>query len=69
MILAALACPVFNSCADFGTDIEGLKGDLEDLENRVVALEQRLNTDLAALQTLLEGKINAVAGDLAELEG
>ena len=69
MILAALACPVFNSCADFGTDIEGLKGELADLEDRVAALEQKLNTDLAALQTLLEGKINAVAGDLAELEG
>ena len=69
MILAALACPVFNSCADFGTDIEGLKGELADLEDRVAALEQKLNSDLAALQTLLEGKINAVAGDLAELEG
>ena len=69
MILAALACPVFNSCADFGADIEGIKGELADLEDRVVALEQKLNNDLAALQTLLEGKINALAGDLSDLQG
>ncbi|MBO5074055.1 MAG: hypothetical protein J6C35_01930 [Bacteroidales bacterium] len=69
MILAALACPVFNSCADFGTDIEGLKGDLEDLENRVVALEQRLNTDLAALQTLLQGQIDAINGEIDGING
>lgn len=69
MILAALACPVFNSCADFGTDIEGLKGDLEDLENRVVALEQRLNTDLAALQALLQGQIDAINGEIDGING
>lgn len=62
MILAALACPVFNSCADFSTDIENLKGDIENLEDRVAALETRLNDEISALKTLLEGKINALEG-------
>lgn len=69
MILAALACPVFTSCADFSTDLEDVRQDLSDLEDRVEALEAKLNTDLAALQTLLESQIAAVAGDLTELEG
>ncbi|MBQ9075732.1 MAG: hypothetical protein IJY32_07205, partial [Mogibacterium sp.] len=69
MILAALACPVFTSCADLSTDLEEVRKDLSDLEQRVTDLEEKLNTDLAALQTLLEGKIAAVAGDLTELEG
>lgn len=69
MILAALACPIFNSCADFGTDIEDLKGELADLENRVEALEQKLNTDLAALQSLLQGQIDAINGDIDGING
>ncbi|MBQ2873731.1 MAG: hypothetical protein IJE85_00375, partial [Bacteroidales bacterium] len=69
MILAALACPVFNSCADFSTDIEDLKGELADLEGRVEALEQKLNTDLAALQSLLQGQIDAINGEIDGING
>lgn len=69
VILAALACPVFNSCADFGAELEDMKGDIADLENRVTALEERLNTDLTALQALLEGKIEALDGRVDGIEG
>ena len=69
VILAALACPVFNSCADFGAELEDMKGDIADLENRVTALEEKLNTDLTALQALLEGKIEALDGRVDGIEG
>ncbi len=72
MIVAALACPVFTSCYDDSMlveRIEGVEGDVEDLKTRVQALEERLNTELAALQTLLENKIKALQDDVDGLEG
>ena len=70
MILAALACPVFTSCYDdsaLNDRIDGIEEELGSLEERVAALEKRLNDDLAALQTLLESKIAALQGEVDAL--
>ena len=72
MIVAALACPVFTSCYDdtmLVERIEGVEGDVEDLKTRVQALEEKLNSELAALQALLENKIKALQDDVDGLEG
>ena len=70
MILTALACPVFTSCyndAALWDEIEGIHGDVESLEQKLAALEAKLNTDLQALQTLLESQISKLEGKVDAL--
>lgn len=70
MILAALACPVFTSCYDdsaLNDRIDGIEEELGSLEERVAALEKRLNEEVAALQTLIESKIAALKGEMDAL--
>ena len=70
MIVAALACPVFTSCYDDSMlveRIEGVEGEVEDLKTRVQALEEKLNDELSALQTLLESKIKSLQEDVDAL--
>lgn len=70
MVLTALACPVFTSCyndAALWDEIEGIHGDVATLEQKLAALEAKLNTDLQALQTLLEGQIKKLEGKVDAL--
>ena len=68
MILAVLACPVFTSCNDELVErVDKIEGDIADLDQRLTDLETRLNSELQALQTLLEGKIAALQGQVDEL--
>lgn len=70
MILAALACPVFTSCYDdsaLNSRLDEVENDIADLDQRLKDLETRLNGELKALQTLLEGKIATLQGKVDEL--
>lgn len=70
MVLTALACPVFTSCyndAALWDEIEGIHGDVATLEQKLAALEAKLNTDLQALKTLLEGQISNLEGKMDAL--
>lgn len=70
MILAALACPVFTSCYDdsaLNSRLDEVENDIADLDQRLKDLETRLNGELEALQALLEGKIAALQGKVDEL--
>lgn len=67
MILAALACPVFTSCYDdsaLNSRLDEVENNIADLDQRLKDLETRLNGELQALQTLLEGKIAALQGQV-----
>ncbi len=63
MILATLAAPVFTSCYDDTAILDRL----DKVEQRVEDLESKLNTELAALKTLLEGQIAALQGEVDKL--
>lgn len=65
MILAVMASSIFTSC--YGEKFSTLEDRVENIENRLTALEQKLNDDLSALQTLLEGQINVLAGKVDAL--
>ena len=65
MILAVMASSILTSC--YGDEFSALEDRVENIENRLTALEQKLNSDLSALQTLLEGQINVLAGKVDEL--
>lgn len=70
MILAALACPVFTSCYDdsaLNSRLDEVEQDVQTLSDKLAALESKLNLELTALQTLLEGKIAALQGKVDEL--
>ena len=65
VILAALACPIFTSCYDDSK----LWNEMDKLNDRVTSLEEKLNSELAALQYMLgadaaisEVKWNKTAG-------
>ena len=63
MILATLACPVFTSCYDetaLSNRVDELEQGLGSLEDRVTALENRLNDELSALKSLIESQIKTV---------
>lgn len=63
MILAALAAPVFTSCYDDSALIDRL----DKVEQKLTDLETKLNTELAALKSLLEGQIAALQGEVDKL--
>ena len=70
MILAALACPVFTSCYDdsaLNGRLDKVEQDVQTLSEKLAALESKLNLELTALQTLLEGKIAALQGQVDAL--
>ena len=70
MILAALACPVFTSCYDdsaLNSRLDQVEKDVQTLSEKLAALESKLNLELTALQTLLEGKIAALQGEVDKL--
>ena len=70
MILAALACPVFTSCYDdsaLNGRLDKVEQDVQTLSDKLAALESKLNLELTALQTLLEGKIAALQGQVDAL--
>ncbi len=50
MLLAAMVCPMFTSCYDDSD----LRGQLAGLANKVQALEQRLNSEVATLKALID---------------
>lgn len=57
VIAAALACPVlFTSCAKFAYDDSELKESIKDLNDRLTALEQKMNEQIAALTSLVNSK-------------
>ena len=57
VIAAALACPViFTSCAKFVYDDSELKESIKDLNDRLTALEQKMNEQIAALTSLINSK-------------
>ena len=57
VIAAALACPViFTSCAKFVYDDSELKESIKDLNDRLTALEQKMNEQIAALTSLVNSK-------------
>lgn len=63
MILAALAAPVFTSCYDDSALVDRL----DKVEQKLTDLETKLNTELAALKSLLEGQIAALQGEVDKL--
>lgn len=70
MILAAVACPLFTSCYDdlaINQRIDGIEEELGTLEERVAALEQKLNNEVAALKTMIENKVAALDGKIEAL--
>ena len=57
VIVAAMACPIlFTSCDKFVYDDSQLKESIEDLNNRLTALEQKMNEQIAALTSLVNSK-------------
>lgn len=65
MILAVMASSILTSC--YGDEFAALEDRVENIENRLTVLEQKLNDDLSALKTLLEGQINVLAGKVDAL--
>ena len=72
VLMMALAGPMFTSCyndAALWNEIDGIHGDVADLKQKLAELESKLNTDLKALQALLEAQIKKAQGDLEDQLG
>ena len=67
VIVAAMACPVlFTSCDKFIYDDSQLKESIEDLNNRLTALEEKVTNEVATLKDLVNGKVTVAAVASAE---
>ena len=59
VIAATLACPIFfSSCESF--DDSELKSSIQDLYDKISALEERVTNEVAALTSLINGKVTVV---------
>lgn len=62
LLAAAFACPVMTSCDKYDDsalkeDIANIKNDVADLKSRIEALESKLNSEIAAVKELINGKV------------
>ncbi len=65
VIAATLACPIFfSSCESF--DDSELKSSIQDLYDKISALEERVTNEVAALTSLINGKVTVVDVTTAE---
>lgn len=70
VIVAAMACPiVFSSCAKFIFDDSELKESIADLNERLTALEQKMNEQIATLTSLVNSKITVTEISTDEQSG
>ena len=59
VIAATLACPIFfSSCESF--DDSELKSSIQDLYDKISALEEKVTNEVAALTSLINGKVTVV---------
>lgn len=68
LLAAALACPVMTSCDKYDDsalkeDIANIKNDVADLKSRIEAHESKLNSEIAAVKELINGKVYVTGAD------
>ncbi|MGM9735342.1 MAG: PL29 family lyase N-terminal domain-containing protein [Candidatus Cryptobacteroides sp.] len=64
VIVAAMACPIlFSSCDKFIFDDSELKESIQDLYERISTLEERVSNEVAALTSIINGKVTVLSVD------